>query len=247
MLRVLHTSDLHGTRPRYKALLRMLETEQIDLWIDTGDFFPNRYWDYRRGSKDVEVPHQAKWFRWWKRLDERLMRAIQANPYPLKGILVVPGNHDYASLRVLLRLARDRYAPSLTIPIMEATHEANSISLGGRDWTFQGNSLIPRIPSHNPPWRGESSDAELALSVDQMLEQASSVDLLLTHAPMLGCLDLRSDAGVAAFHRLNARYHFHGHVHAAAGRMDLGGTEVFNGATKLTLLTLGGENDATTS
>lgn len=179
-------------------------------------------------------------------MDARIMAAIQANPYPLKGILSVGGNHDYANLRLFLEAARQRFAPQLTFPIMEASTEVQTINVADRDWTFQGSRLIPptQIITIFPPWRGEANEfVDIKAEVDLMQSKAKSVDLLLTHAPRFECLDAPGDRGVRAFHQLHAHVHFHGHVHGAAGMHVTTDdvckrTFVINGATKLMIYTI---------
>ncbi len=51
-MRFLHSSDLHG---RWQ---RLLPFEDFDVWIDSGDFFPN----WTRGDRRVEAPYQTQWF-----------------------------------------------------------------------------------------------------------------------------------------------------------------------------------------
>ena len=82
-MKILHSSDLHGS---YKELLMALEGD-FDVWVDTGDFFPNK----TRGDRNIETSFQNKWFSWnkWCRNDAFLPptppNAMEAPPSLARG------------------------------------------------------------------------------------------------------------------------------------------------------------------
>lgn len=66
----------------------------------------------------------------------------------------------------------------------------------------------------------------------------TGVDVLVTHTPPFGILDLPTSGSVnlgckhllAELKRIQPRYHIFGHVHASHGRLIEGGTEFVNAA-----------------
>jgi Icc-related predicted phosphoesterase len=93
-LKVLHSSDLHGSRRAYKSLLRW--SEPFDVWVDTGDFFPTSGRNARgagpRIEPGIERAHQIRWWR-YKDLGRRLTEWLDGRP-----VICVSGNHDFLNL-----------------------------------------------------------------------------------------------------------------------------------------------------
>jgi len=210
IIRILHTSDLHG---RYKQLLKM--DEEFDVWLDTGDFFPNLGRVERTGfviSPIGESRYQSRWLR-FKDLPRRIARWLGGRP-----ALVVQGNHDFVSLVGPLRQAG---ANAVEI----GPHGAK---LGGL--VFAGFRDVPVLQSE---WKGESYD------VGQVVNQtmASRPHILATHVPPLGVLDGAYEVGSrelarALFHRRHqVGWHFFGHEHHMGGQQTvMGPTRFVNGA-----------------
>ncbi len=91
-LRILHTSDLHA---RTSFLLDAMRTTVWDVWVDTGDFFPNR----TAGNRQIEPAFQTRWAE-WPALGPKLVEILRGRP-----LLSVAGNHDYISLARVVQLA----------------------------------------------------------------------------------------------------------------------------------------------
>ena len=221
MLQILHSSDLHGN---YKALLAT--TAAFDLWVDTGDFFPNRGRVPATGYQIVgpmERRHQARWLE-YKALPGRLARWLDGRP-----ALSVAGNHDFVSLTVALRAAG------------ADAHEVTAAGLDRCGLRFSGFRHIPRLSGE---WPGETDDFS-ALIAEAL---GAGPDVLVTHAPPAGVLDRGgADYGIPGLRDAIAggqapglRAHLFGHDHACAGEdcTAAGGVRFYNGATRIRLLTL---------
>ena len=87
-MKILHTSDQHGrfdpaTAPR-----------EFDLWIDTGDFFPNVSRDRR-----IEPAFQTHWAA-VTNIADNIVQWLDDRP-----VVTVPGNHDFVTLYDILSRA----------------------------------------------------------------------------------------------------------------------------------------------
>ena len=189
-MRIFHVSDLHGDL----GVFGQDPTDVPDLWVFTGDMMPNR----TRGNSAIEVPYQMQWYAsvydWW-------VPRLRGAP-----VLLVPGNHDYADLALLLR--RDG------VDAREVTPEG----LVFQGLRFSGFGHIPLIAGE---WNRESTYRELSDLTTRAI--ASDPDVLVTHAPPDGILN-GFYAGVGALtaaltyggHRVRA--HLFGHAHEDGGR-----------------------------
>lgn len=207
-MRILHSSDLHG---RYKELLAI--DEPFDLWLDTGDFFPNRGRVPATGYRilpEMESRHQVKWVG-YKRVGHKLADWLDGRP-----ALCMPGNHDFIPLVNVLRAAG---AAATEITLEE-------IEVAGATWAG-----FRHIPALEHEWVGETD------AFDELIDglRAASPDVVVTHAPPVGVLD-GSHPGVPGLREALAtwkpRAHFFGHDHADGGKTKLlDGTQFINGAT----------------
>jgi len=191
-MKVLHTSDLHGS---YKGLLRT--DIDFDVWVDTGDFFPNR----TRGDRTVEVGYQARWLA-LKSLPERLAAWLDGRP-----LISVPGNHDYVSLSAALRGAGAE------------AHEVTpaGVTVGGLTWA--GFREIPWIAGE---WNGETHDFGALIEATWETQP----DVLVTHAPAGGILDggtgkgygIPGLASALSWKPHTIKAHLFGHTHECGGQ-----------------------------
>lgn len=188
-MRIFHSSDLHGDVSRLRRAV------DFDVWLDTGDFFPN----LTRGKRPTETRYQPAWFE--LKAARRVLEFLDGRP-----AITVPGNHDFVSLAELLVKAGH-----------QATYEVTAgtlVELGGE--RFAGFREIPWIAGN---WAFE--EHELRRPVGLALEQDPTI--LVTHAPPRGILDGQDSAhiGVSELttwlfykpHRV--RHHFFGHKHLA--------------------------------
>jgi Icc-related predicted phosphoesterase len=211
-MKILHSSDLHGS---YKPLLAALEGD-YDIWIDTGDFFPNK----TRGTA-IEASYQTRWFGGYKGLGERIKARIGNRP-----MISVPGNHDFVNLAHLLTRSGVQ-AFDITDPIFNPSFPPFSF----HSVRFAGFREIPYIAGE---WNGE------AHCFDDQINRvaATNPDILLTHAPPSGVLS--DQWGIPALttylfyqpHRI--KLHLFGHVHEHGGEeVTEGGIRFVNGATTI--------------
>lgn len=213
-IQILHTSDLHGD---YKTLLAALEGD-FDVWVDTGDFFPNK----TRGEVAVEVPYQTKWFA-WKDLGERIVKGLAGRP-----LVSVGGNHDYTSLAALVR-----DAGGVSFDISEGPAR-----IGGE--VFAGFREIPYIQGE---WNGETLGPDFKAIVEDCF--ISDPTILVTHSPAAGLLDDRAHGGgvvqltsALTWQPHKVKAHFFGHIHETQGSVTEMGVRFINGAGKAVVHTL---------
>ena len=127
-MRILHSSDLHGD---WGNLLSHLGQSDFDLWVDTGDFFPNS----TRGKAESEKPYQEGLF---EKIQTKLVRALGA-----RTLICVGGNHDYTDLAELVRRAGGM------------AHNVSDGPIKYDGLTFSGFREIPYIQGE---WNGEEHD-----------------------------------------------------------------------------------------
>lgn len=203
-MRIAHASDLHGN---YKLLNRGYDSSAVseqeglpDLWIISGDFFPN----YGRGPKTgykINSVHERNFqSRWWGYKSNSIMDRLGGKP-----IIWVGGNHDFISLSSCLRSSK---YPGQVFDLSEGP-----VDFGGQ--RFAGFREIPYIAGE---WVGETQAFSEIIS--KALEQDPTI--LVTHAPPGGILDYDptyDHCGIPALtaaltyrpHRIT--HHFFGHVH----------------------------------
>lgn len=216
-MRLLHTSDLHGNMD---LLLEHLNQDNYDVWVDTGDFFPN----LTRGDKDIEPAYQTRWFIDW---EEKIKDALNERP-----MLSVAGNHDYTSLPTLLHMTGHENAYKVHD---KPVHMRNN----GEILTFAGFREIPYIAGE---WNGERKDLE------PYIARALSFKphILLTHTPPAGIMDFSNDgrghcgstklANKLAYDKHNVAFNLFGHIHANKGIEQHHGVTFVNSAEGATLI-----------
>lgn len=235
---VLHTSDLHGD---YK---RPMQTNAFDVWVDTGDFFPN----ITRGH-DIEPRWQYDWFTMtamplrkryigWIRNYYTSMGITPQGWYPSKSrlprgrasvakqliewlggrpVISVPGNHDWQSLAKLLKKAGYKNAWDVSDgPVTLAGHR------------FAGFREVPWVTGE---WMGEVGTFFEKGNFKPIVAKAMTAhpDVLVTHSPPYGILDespLKDESGHAGIPELaqwlayrphDVKLHLFGHVHERGG------------------------------
>lgn len=214
-MRILHSSDLHG---RYKPLLQL--DDPFDVWVDTGDFFPNRGRVPATGYAILPGPERAYQMRWlgFKKLPSRLAAWLDGRP-----ALVMPGNHDFVSLAVVLRAAR--------VDVAQVSPEG--VTHAGMTWAG-----FREIPAMSGEWPGETDAFAPLIEV----VVGADPDVLVTHAPAQGILDGTDDYGIpglaAAMARMpKLRAHLFGHEHHDGGKhARVGAVDCYNGAQTVRLI-----------
>jgi Icc-related predicted phosphoesterase len=152
---------------------------------------------------------------------EDFNRWLGTLPHPHK--VVICGNHDWC-----FQEKPDEARARLTNAIYL---QDSACEIGGL--TFYGSPWTPLFCD----WAFMLSDAELAAKWALI---PSRVDVLITHGPPHGILDVTNRnerAGSLALlhrvHELKPRLHVFGHIHEAAGRFDHDGTIFLNASTKM--------------
>jgi len=200
MVKVLHSSDLHG---RWDDLCRNLDALDYDVWLDTGDFFPNK----TRGSWHVEPEYQQHMFGWYVHY---IVQHLQGRP-----VIIMPGNHDFTDLGKLL-VAAGHPADQIFRPNLNEV-----VTVGGLTWA--GFRHIPWIAGE---WNCEVEGYELVEKVQLLDKMNPQPDVLVTHAPPAGILAAGyggADYGIPplanwhAYKNKRTRCHFFGHVHEQGG------------------------------
>ena len=209
MTKILHTSDLHGN---YQLLIEILDSVDFDIWVDSGDFFPNS----TRGDSAIENRFQDDWLRQIS-LPEKLRNLLSGRP-----VIVVPGNHDYIDLSS--RLQEDGCTSH------NLCH--GSVTIDGI--RFAGFREIPYIRGE---WAGEVYNESFDEIVDKLIEKDPNV--VVTHAPGRGILSVDSYGSNHGIRQLsnaiqwklqNVQAHLFGHVHGSGGRKTVLGDITFSNA-----------------
>ena len=207
ILRIGHMSDLHGNLSEFLA-----GSEMPDVWVVTGDFFPNND-DRARWQESF----QAAWF---KRRAEKIVARFGGKP-----VLWVPGNHDFICLVEMIKSVDPDYPAYVVSP--------EGIEVLGVRWA--GFREINFIVGE---WQGETMPDAIRPIVERTM--ASDPQILLTHAPPAGIMcdqrDSRFNYGVTSLanylcyrpHGVVA--HFFGHAHDGSGEEEVAGIRFFNGS-----------------
>ena len=208
-MRVLHTSDLHGY-----MVPGILKHEDFDIWIDTGDFFPNE----TRGIQAIETTYQNNWLNETTRLADKIVEWLAGKP-----AIICPGNHDYASLTNNIN-SRGGNAFEIT---------PKGVTINGIK--FSGFRHIPFIAGE---WNGEIHDFDRVIKPTMV----GNPDVLVTHAPPSGILDeylgvnhgITGLTSVLAWSEHNIKTHFFGHIHGHGGETTTTmNIKFINGAQKI--------------
>ena len=211
MRKILHTSDLHGN---YPLLLEVLDAVEFDIWVDSGDFFPNS----TRGQSEIENQYQEDWLRQVS-LSEKIADLLCGRP-----AISVPGNHDYINLS-----SRLSEAGCKAYNLCHGTVTIDSLR-------FAGFREIPYILGE---WAGEVYSEDF----DRIVENIVSIDpnILVTHAPPHGVLStdwhgvdrgVRQLTGAIQWKLQTIEAHLFGHIHQHGGhKTTLGNITFSNAAT----------------
>jgi Icc-related predicted phosphoesterase len=136
---------------------------------------------------------------------------------PAKHVVCVGGNHDF-----LLQSREFRFAHATLL-------EDSGIEIDG-------------ISIYGAPWCPDLSGFAYYATEEQLIEKwrqiPSGVDLLITHTPPFGILDVPSSGGIHLgcphlrdeLQRIQPRMHVFGHVHASHGTYCEGATRFVNAA-----------------
>jgi DNA repair exonuclease SbcCD nuclease subunit len=188
-MKIFHFSDNHG---RFEWLREAI-SDDVDLIISTGDFFPN----CSRVDRTKEVRHQT-WI-----LDENM--EFFKDVFGGRPFMCVDGNHDFIPLGQGMLIGG--YAE--TIPVTP-----EGVMYGGL--RFAG---FPEVPYFTGEWNRESEWEDLRDLVDDTFH--CKPDILLTHAPCLSILDdgigIEPLLTAFSYQENNIKHHMFGHNHLHGG------------------------------
>lgn len=214
-MRIAHFSDFHA---------QLSKLPEADLYVCTGDMLENTeppprgiIWPVARDEK----PFQKKWI--------AKARQEWAGIFPNRApLLIVRGNHDFTDLKPLFDDGSREIYEFFDTPSVKWV---GALRFGG----FRG------IPEINGCWSDENTERVLESKCDAL----GKVDVLVTHAPARGCLDLAYGGdrigSHAQFHYLmngGARIHLFGHVHESCGMFEKNGIRLSNAATRVNIIEL---------
>jgi len=139
---------------------------------------------------------------------------------PHKHKVVIAGNHDFALEKINSQTAK--FMLSNTVYLRDSGVEIEGIRIWGSPWQpcFLGWAFnLPRGAALKEKW-------------DLI---PTGVDILVTHGPPQGILDLTSRGAregceelLLALERVRPKIHLFGHIHEARGAMNLNGTLCIN-------------------
>lgn len=216
VLRILHTSDLHGNVP---LLLRALRggLGEFDVWVDTGDLSEeppqddNPLWFAGYGRQMLEAQKRAvSWQKgWWLPHVPKILEALGETP-----AISVRGNHDWFPIH-------DHLATKA--PNIHVAQPDKVLELLGLRWV--GFDKIP--PCAAGAFFTEADIESLVNGIVNLPE----CDVLLTHAPPSGPLSGKPEWGLVGLDNHPSWVHLCGHVHSRGGREVMTeGRRVINGA-----------------
>jgi predicted phosphohydrolase len=147
---------------------------------------------------------------------------ISSLPHPIK--IVVAGNHDKV-LDARYRASELLEAPSVnweSLGIIYLEHAATKITVRGRTFTVFGSPYTPEFGT----WAFQYPPAHLVSEPARRIWAAVPLhtDVLITHGPPLGHLDMVGDQSVgcrellARLQTVKPALHVFGHIHAGKGR-----------------------------
>ena len=216
-MRVLHSSDLHGGYPALQGV-----EADFDVWLDTGDFFPNLAGPAGPVDADEEVAFQRRWMAGAPDLAGRIAIWLAGRP-----ALIMPGNHDYVDLAGAVRDAGAR-----AIEVVP-----RGVELLGLRWAG-----FRQVKWMDGTWNGETADFSEVVSQTFLNEP----DVLVTHGPPAGLLESELGYGISALRdalqqSTRIRTHFFGHDHRTGGMStEAFGIRFYNGAKSVRMVEIQG-------
>lgn len=218
-----HFSDLHGNVNKLFAV----QNKVVDVWVCTGDFFPNSGYSPDPTS---ERQFQTNWLyadRSKGSIIDRMVAMFGDTP-----VICVSGNHDYIDL-----------TPELRSKGVQAHHITDEgVEVCGLTWAG-----FPEVAFIVGDWVGEVQRNALQQCVYHTMQ--SNPDVLVTHTPPAGILDNDGSCGhghgceaittAIAYTEHQVKMHLFGHIHACGRREEtLMGVRFVNSAGCVQFLVL---------
>lgn len=229
-MKIVHFSDWHAKLVDFKGRPRKLP--EADLYVCTGDIIDNTEpppWGICWPNALTEVPFQQRWIAEAR----REWSGIFPNRAPL---LIVKGNHDFTDLRDLFD---DGSREIYEFKDEPSVWELNATSRSGQRLRFGGFRGVPTI---NGCWADECTERVLGIKCD-VLEGLGAIDVLVTHAPAYGMLDLARAGRLGSRSQMTYLLgvkkpiaHLFGHIHESAGTFEKHGVRLSNAACGVNVL-----------
>ena len=188
-INICHSSDQHGNI----HLIADSYVHNIDLYVLTGDFFPNL-------GRPIQPIREKRYQQNWIANNIKDFTTITKG----KPIICVDGNHDFACLADELIFHG--------VPNVHKIEVGKVINMFGLVWAG-----YPNIPYIYSEWNHETFIPEMKQIVNQTLDLHP--DILVTHAPAQGFLSggfgcsVLSNKLIYTKHKI--KWHFCGHLHEA--------------------------------
>ncbi len=203
------------------GVLYPLRTSRVDAIVHSGDLFPTLSDWHKRSSQEAALQEA-----WIVNNAERLCRWTQGRPF-----LYCTGNHDYTSGEEILRSVG-----------------VDAICLNDRIVTFADHTFygFPWTKFFTGTWNMELRVPEMGMR----LAAVPDVDILVSHGPIEGVLDVNSYGEQCGCPQLRNSFLYddcfmkgaqallHGHIHESHGVCTWQGMTVSNAATTQHILEL---------
>lgn len=205
-MKIVATSDIHG---KFESLIQ----ETGDLLIIAGDICPNFF-----RNKHHDAMRQGIWLE--NEFYPLLVSLVRRNRF--KNIVVVPGNHDRV-FEVSPRSVEKLFDFVGIHLLIDKQVEVGGLKIFGSPWSkwFYGDYWAFNLP--------KEMTGELAKKYYGQIPE--NVDILVSHGPALGILDMteRGEQVGCPFllnelRRIKPRLHIFGHIHEDRGVLELDGT-----------------------
>lgn len=219
-MKILHISDCHGFKHRIEGAGVITKfpviSEDFDVVVCSGDFYPNLHWGANRKRQLVkeETDYQNNWFISNLKAFKQFIRN--------KPFFWTSGNHDWANPVDILN-----QNGIIAFDLNNSIIEYNGLSWAG----------FPFIPEIQNNWNFERNSNDMRQEIQKFIEKLKaankfdSLDVLVAHAPIANILDLDENRGrLGNSHMANAlNYQFIkkpkaylcGHIHSCGGQTEM--------------------------
>ena len=227
MIKILHTSDLHGN---ISKIIERHKNDDFDIWIDSGDFHPDPP-DFakRLYSKDELEYFQSSWF---YEKEEEIVNWLNERP-----LISVPGNHDWSNLNNFIGIKAEEGPEVLGLKFsgFGEVPFCGPVFANQRDVNDFGD-LIQRIDEHQPDVLiTHSPPFGILDTIASRMRKTVWSDTCLMAPINLGCKALTD----YIFIKPNKiKFHFFGHIHNCAGVKTHKDVMFCNGATNASIYNL---------
>lgn len=210
MTKLLVSSDLHGRV--FPVMLQAVELN-VDVWVDCGDFYPDRYYNDVGFSKKRNTEYQRAFIN--SNSNAKELQELRSSGIPCTGVM---GNHDWFSQGHLIcqGWAGDLHLKTLTI---------KGVKFAGLSSTMFISNEFNYGVKDNSVW-------------DEQLKQllAAEADVIVMHSPPEGILNEAEYGGVPmmanmlSYGSYKPKLVVFGHHHRTDGHTEIEGVRYVNTA-----------------